>query len=260
MGMKKNLMGGVAVLLIGGGAYLYMNMGNIAKNITEKMASDALGVKVSIADLDISLPEKKIAVRGIRVANPAGYTDPYALSVDLVSVKLKSLSKELIVFDDISVVGTNINLEVNQNGTNLNDIKSNLKSGAKPKAASSKSDGEKAVPVKIVIRNMLIGDASLTPRVLLIGGNGSAVHMPDIRLSGIGEKENGILVRDALGQIWDKVTKVATKSASGAGFLEGISSDALKDLGVSGSVKGLTDSLGKNLDSLGSGIKGLFGN
>ncbi len=249
------------VLLFGGGLFMYLNFGQLAKNITEKVASEALGVKVTIASLDVSLPQQKIEVRGLRVANPEGYSDPHALSVQSAAIKIGSMSKELIVFDDISVIGAHINLEVNQNGTNLNDIKKNVAAGKKPKAKSEApaKDVSQSTPVKVVIKNMLVGDTKLTPRVLLIDGEGSAVIVPDIRLTGIGQKQNGILVRDAIGQVWDGVTKAATKSASGAGFLEGVSSDALKDMGA-GKLQGLKDTLSNDIDELGSGIKGLFGN
>jgi len=71
----------LAVTVLGGGIYVYMNLGNISKMIAENVASEALGVKVSIGEIDVSVKDKLVTVTDIRVRNPRGYKKPNIMTV-----------------------------------------------------------------------------------------------------------------------------------------------------------------------------------
>lgn len=243
--------------IFGGGVYMMMNMDTLAERITERLASEALGVTVSIDALEVSLQDKRAQVNGLSVANPAGFKKPNLMTVDRIEVRLDKISQQLLNLKNINVEGTRVNVEVNENGTNLHALRQSIESNKKP--------NQKAVenienPMKIVVQQFVMADAQVNPSVTLITDQDlQSVKVPTIRLTDIGEKENGLLVREAIGQIWTDLSKTFAAAASNAGFYEGLSADVLQDIGVSqfGSLK---TKLQDNVDSIGSGIKGLFGN
>ncbi len=239
-------------LLFGGGVFVFMNMGDIAKNIAQKVASETLGVSVSIGKIDVKLQDKAVTVTNIRVGNPKGYKGSHAATIQSVHMKAETLSQALLKFNDISVNGSDVYLEVRESSTNLSDIKKTVNSKA--------AKGDKAAQqIKVIIEKMKIESLRVHPSVLLAGlGDLAPITIPDINLNGIGTKENGVLAKEAIGQIWNRISKSVSKSANGAGFYQGISEDALKDVGVS-EIQSLKENFKKDMDDLGEGVKGLFG-
>ncbi len=258
------------ILLIVGAGFIYVNMGSIAKQLTEKVASEALGVPVTIGDMVITLEEKKVVVTNIKIANPPGYKKSHAITVDSVTVAGESFSKQLLTFARVAVDGTNVNVEVTGKGTNLGDLKKNVdakKGSSKPKASSSQSsDGAhgKDEQIKVIVKKFALTKAQLNPSVTLIDKDLAYVTVPDIHLTNIGKKENGVVAQEAVAQIMDAVLERFNESANGAGFLEGLSLEMLNEIGVSTAEvfqKNLKESYEKEVDGFKKGlddIKGLF--
>lgn len=249
-------------LLFGGGMYVFMNLGSIAKTVSERIASETLGVRVTINKMEISLQEKKVDVRGFEIGNPKGYKRASALTTDHIHIALGDLSKELIEFKDISVKGTNVFVEVSENGTNLNDIKKNLsrkKPAGKAEKAESSEGGEAKKPVKVIIDRLVVGETKLEPSVTLTDSSLVSITVPAMTLRDVGRKQNGVLASEAIAQIWSTLSKRFNASAMSAGFLEGLSTDILKDIGVS-NLKQIKDSIKGDVDALKDGVKSLFGN
>ncbi len=257
-------------LLFGGGVLLYMNLGNIAKNATQRIASETLGVPVTIGSMNISIPEKSVVVKNLKIANPSGFKKPHALAVDTISIKAKSFSRELLTFDDISVTGTNAYMAVTEKGTNFNTIRQNM-SAKKGNKAAKASD---SAPPKVIINRLNIAKASLTPALLLEDVDLGAVTVPDIKLTGIGRKEGGVLAGEAITQIWAEISREFNLEAAKAGMLTGLPDKVLDKIGVSGIVssedvqkiisepesaaeKG-QELLEKNLDTINEKAKKLF--
>lgn len=258
------------ILLIVGAGFIYVNMGSIAKQLTEKVASEALGVPVTIGDMVITLEEKKVVVTNIKIANPPGYKKSHAITVDSVTVAGESFSKQLLTFARVAVDGTNVNVEVTGKGTNLGDLKKNVdakKGSSKPKSSSSQnSDGAhgKDEQIKVIVKKFALTKAQLNPSVTLIDKDLAYVTVPDIHLTNIGKKENGVVAQEAVAQIMDAVLERFNESANGAGFLEGLSLEMLNEIGVSTAEvfqKNLKESYEKEVDGFKKGlddIKGLF--
>ncbi len=248
---KKKITTVVVFAVIVGFVILVMNVSNLAKAGVEKIASNTLGVKVSIAKLDISLQDKKIEVSGLHIGNPDGYKRPHALTVDTIRIVVEGITPTLLTFNEIAVVGTTINMEVAKNGTNMTDIRKNMDRKASTKKPSSEG------PIKLIIKRLNIESATLNPTVVLAGGELPPVTMPNIRLTGIGQKSNGVLVSEAIGQILDRVTSVATQSAAESGFMRGMNADSLKNIQQS---LGLPSGVMDQVKGFGGKIKGIFGN
>ena len=237
-------------LMFGGGVYVLTQLNTLAKPVVEKIATQALGVRVSISVMDISLKEKRVDVGGIRIANPDGFSKPYALTVGNVQVGLRSVSEGLIDFENIDVRGADVFLEVKTDTTNLHTLKSGMKG-----AQDAPSDKE---PVKVIVRRFTLEEAQVNPSVTLLAEQDlNSVKVAPVRLNGIGVKENGILAREAVTQIMAPLLETFSQAAGDAGLYQGMSPDALREMGV-GQVEILKDQILKEVDDIGAGIKKLF--
>ncbi len=215
-------------LLFGGGAYIMMNLGQFAKPITQRIASDAIGVDVSIGAMEIDLKAKKVVVKNIRVDNLPGYKTAYAMTISDVVLGLNSASKSLVDFKAIEVSGVEANLEVTPSGTNLLTLKNMI--------AARKLDSGKPVEnaIKVIIESLNLRDMRVNPSVTLLSGTQlKSVSVPPLNLRNIGKKQNGVLAQDAVAQVMSPLLKSMSEAAGDAGFYEGLSEDALKDLGQS---------------------------
>lgn len=243
----------LCILLVGGAGYVLYNLNTLAKPISERIASKAIGTRVSIGDMDIALKDKKVTVSNIRIKNPPGYKKPNAITIDAIAITLTSAGKDLVNFKDIQVRGTNAYLEVTPNGTNLQDLQKRMQAAKQSKAPSA---------IKVIIDRIATSKATLHPSVTLLGEqNLKPIAIPSLTLRGIGRKQNGVLAEDAVKQIMTPLLKSLSKSAGNAGFYKGLSADTLKDLGQSqlNTVKDkVSKELGVNVDEVTKGLKGLF--
>ncbi len=255
------LLGLFAMLVVVVGGYMYMNRDALAKDFAEKAASHALGVPVTIGEVQILLDQLRVEVSDIAIANPPGYSKPHAITVKRVNIAAESFSTNPITFSNIDVDGTQVNLEVNQKGPNLGYLKKTAEARSETGASASPSKTEAKANMKVIVREFTLTGAQLNPAVTLLQNQDlSPVKVADIRLNGIGEKENGVLVEEAIAQIMDSVLEQFNESANSAGFLEGLSLDMLNDIGVStGEVfkKNLKKSYDKEVDKFKQGIDGL---
>ncbi len=260
---KKNKMpviGGIIALLLIGAVALYLNMGSVAKTAIEKVASKALDVKVTIDTLDISLAELTVELTGLHVGNPAGFSAPHALTVENISVTANSLSREKLVFDKIIVTGTTLNLEVGAQGTNLTALRDNAMSSKKQADKPAKDPATSAT--KVIINNLHIDDATMKPLITLLDQEMAAIALPNIHMQNLGQKEGGIAPAQAVSDITDQFVKIAMKSAGSGGLLQGMSQEALAEIGAQLDLgRSFTKQTGEGFgDSLTNGIKNLFGN
>lgn len=256
----------LVLLIVGGSVYFYMNMNEFVRGMAEQVASNALGVDVTIGEVDIQLNEMKVVTRDIAIANPQGYTKPYAVNISGVTVALEDFSEELLTFAMIGVDGTKVNLEVKPKGTNLGDIKKKLEArsktveGQKPTADQVADVEKNKADIKVVVKNFALTGAELTPSVTLLKSDLGVVTVPDIYLQGIGEKENGILAREAVAQIMNSVLQEVNKTANKAGFLEGLPLAIMNDIGVSTLdvfQKNLKKSYDDDVNKFKQGVEGL---
>jgi len=251
----KIIIGLISIVFLAAVVFVALNFSSIAKTTAERIATKTLGVDVKIGALDLNLAEKSIEVRDLTIDNPKGFKKPRALELGLIRITADELGKEKLVFKEVIVSDTNILFEVKGDGaSNLTTIKNGIKTS--PKSEEKASD---AAPIKVIVRDFQLNKASLEPAVALVKKDLPTVTMPNIRLRGIGEKENGVLAREAIAQIFKKISDVAVKESAKSGFLEGVSKDKLKDLGVSSSV---IDSIGgdgeKAVEEIGNKVKNLF--
>jgi hypothetical protein len=167
--MKKLLIG----LLLGGallGGFVLLAFGHILKLGIESAGYAALGVPVSVGLVTLSPLSGRGTVRDLVVANPKGFSGPYAFRADAVSVTLRprSLLAGDVVVESIVVRNPTVRLE----GGNLAQLKA--------KASSGGDGGGSGGGRSVRIRSLEVTGASLT-----VPG-GLSVPLPDVHLKDVG--------------------------------------------------------------------------
>lgn len=237
----------LVLLLVAGGIFVYLNFGGLAKTLAERIATDALGVKVNIGSLDISLENRTAVVNNLTIANPPGYDGRHAMTAEKIVIGLNTASKQLIDFNDIDVIGSVVNLEVTPNGTNLTDLKELAMQKKQRESVGSEA-------IRVIVRKMAIGASTLNPRVTLLPGQDlGSIKIPAINLSGIGEKENGVLAKEAIIQVITKYIGVAQREANKAGMFKGLPTDELQKI-----QGGLVEKAKDDVEKLKGDIKNIF--
>lgn len=116
--MKKVLIfAAVAILMviIGIGVYLYNSMDSIVENAIEKYGTQVMGTRVSVGSVDISLKTGRGTIRDVEVANPDGFSsgDLLKLTEITVDIDVKSLNRDPIVIDEVTISAPQVYAEVN---------------------------------------------------------------------------------------------------------------------------------------------------
>lgn len=210
-------------MLFGGGIYLYMNYGTMAKNSVERYASRTLGVPVTIGRLDASLKDNFIAVTNFRIANPQGYHAPYAVIAEKVHIATGALGEGRLELKDIAAGGVEIFVEQGQEGDNLSAISANLKQAIEGKDAPAASDDPAAQDKKNIL--MTVGKLVMDEgQVHVLDADeaaqdeaaGKIQAFSSLRMADIGGGE-GISPEKAIGQIWNRLARAALSVAGANG-------------------------------------------
>lgn len=183
----------------------------------ETVGTRVARVEVKLEGAGVSIFSGKGALRGLRVANPAGYRSPYAVRVGQVQVALKPLSvlSDRVVVRSVVVQGPEIHYEKRGGKTNLDVIRANVESTIK------RDDAGK----KLQIDSLTIHDAKVyfyekrdkPPRVLTL---------KEIHLQNLGRGPQGVTGAELAQKITDKVIEeTATAVAKAVGL--GIAGSAL---------------------------------
>lgn len=220
------ILGVLFAIIIIGGIIFALTFSSVAKKIAERVASDTLGVKVTISDLKIDLQELKVTLNGITIDNPPGFRE-YSNAVELssISIDAHSFDTKPLAFDSIEVGNTKVFLELSRIGSNLGKIKENLGKAPKEETAANEA-------IKVIISKLDLGQSELYAVVPVLNREEINLKLPNIKLTGIGERSNGILAREAVAQVMDKIIDVSAETAAKNNLLSGVLPAHVDGLGV----------------------------
>jgi len=220
----------------------------LAKAGLETGGSYALGVETTVEGLDLGLTSGDLAIEGLRIANPEGFSQPLLLEAGKFELALKprTLLSKTIEMTKFELDGLDVHIEQRAMDNNVAKIMENLE---KFESREDKGPGKKVQVGRIMIRNV-------RAHFYLLGALGQnepiTVRIPQIELEDVASDEaGGLMVAELVGKLVKAVIEsVLTQS-------EGIVPDSfLKDLdaNISGlkesvekEVKGLMDRLGDQL-------------
>lgn len=228
--------------VLGGGIYLTTQLGGIAQSIIEDKATEALGVPVTIQSLTINLQDKKAVLKGLDIKNPEGFTKPSAMTVELISVSLESFENDLLIMDQILVQRPEVFLEVNETGSNVLILQNNAKRtsrGARlPEVEDRKPTSSSTTNHRVIINTVSVDPISVQATTSIGKSKDlEPITIPKIILNDIGKAQNGVVARQAIGQVLSAILNRVKKAGMRQNIFEGLSNfsgDSIKSLGKDG--------------------------
>lgn len=204
--MKKLLL--VILLIICGiGGYIYYYLDSMVHDATEKYASKALGVAVTVDYVIFKILDGRFALKGVQIKNPKGFESTNIIKIDKVDVSLdmRTLFKDIIKINFIKIDAPILNYEIGPNGDNLKNLKAGInKTGSAPSGNKEKSDSK-----KIIIYKFFLNDTEVVAAVQSVAKK--SIVLPDIYIQNIGKDSNGISVANASDQVIRELMKVLSQ-------------------------------------------------
>ena len=108
---------------------LYLTAGIWLRSLVSTMLPQMTKTPASVENVDVSLLSGKISLKGFKIGNPAGFTDPNAFELGEVSVKFEptSLLTSKVIINEIKINGTKVDAEIAKFGKmNLMVINDNV--------------------------------------------------------------------------------------------------------------------------------------
>lgn len=189
--MKKALLI-IALLIIvavaGGLYYVLTNLDSLVKAAIEKYGSEAVHTSVKVQNVNMELKKAAVAISGLTIANPKGFSTPNAFSLGQIATQLNptQMSKDNIVIDEIRILAPEVFYEMNADKqANLNILKDNLGGGGKPAAAEKPADKSAAGGPILTIRKFVFADAALHAKLVPLKDKQYDLKLPTLQLANL---------------------------------------------------------------------------
>ncbi len=158
--MKKILIAlAVLVVLVGVGVTLLLgNLDELIAETIEKEGSAALGTPVAVESVVTDLKAGKAAINGLTIANPAGYTKPFAISLGSFSADVDYGNQ---VIEDISIAKPIIFAELNGSKNNFMDLLENMPEMSSDET-SEQETSESGSDFEITINRLALTQATVS--------------------------------------------------------------------------------------------------
>ncbi|MES9885070.1 MAG: hypothetical protein ABW185_29865 [Sedimenticola sp.] len=252
--MKKLIIGVVAlIILIGATLLLFVgSLDSIVQAAIEEVGTKTTKSQVKVNGVSISLSDAQGTLKGLSVANPAGFSSNKALSLGQIKLKLdaESLASDTIRIKEIVIDQPFINYEFGKGGSNFDVIKKSVAG----EGGSDTSDSAGSASPKLIIDNLYINDGTIAVTSALTGGKPLSAVLPKIHLKDIGKRSGGASAEEVAQQLLASLTK-------GIGSAVGkLDLGKLKDVGAALKEKagGSTEKVKESLGEAGEKLKGLF--
>lgn len=201
------IIGVIVVLTVVG----YLTMGFWIKPLINHVAPQFTKTSVTLDKTDISLLSGRFALKGLKVGNPAGFSEPYMFELGEFAVQFqpKSIFTDKIIVDSVLIKGAQITAETNQKAQiNLMVLNENVQSALKNNTSAPQAEKTKTVKTtsksskSVIIKDLQILDTKLQIAMM---GHSSTMTLPDIHEKNIGEKKS-VSIIDSIKLIVDKLT------------------------------------------------------
>ena len=264
----------VLLVIVIGGAVFYFKDALVKKGVITG-GDMVLGQgSTQLDSANLGLFGGTLTLSGLKLDNPDEFKQPHFFRLDgtNVAVSLGSLMDDTVVIPTVTLDGLHVvaetSLEKGLPKLNLIKIKKTVDAAVggpgDPAPADPAADGKKFVIEQLNVTNMKVTGALTMP-----GGTSVPVDLtiPNFTLTGIGEKENGVVMKEVIALVLDAILKKAIEGVGqiggvgldmfegGADALKGLGGDALKGLGGAGgdAGKALGGILGGNKEKSGDG-------
>lgn len=211
----------LAAILIGV-VFFYLDSG--IKQAVETYGPRYTKSSVRLARVDLSPWSGKGSLKGLVVANPAGFQADNAFSLGETAIVLDTdtLTADPVVIESLRIIAPEITYEQGKGGSNLQQLQKNLavSTSAGAGKGSDEHNAEAGEGRKLIIRQLVVSGGRIHYSNPLVGRKTVDVALPEIILNGIGEKSNGATGAEVAEQLIRAINKNSLAAIKEAGALK----------------------------------------
>lgn len=221
--MKKNILVvvGIAVLVVIVGIWqLLANLDSIVAGVIEESGSEVLKTDVSVSGVSIDLKGGKVAIAGMTIANPDGYSNALLFEMEDIAVDLDldSLNEDVLVINAIRIQNPKINFEgTADGGSNMQTLMDNINSHASESNSEASSD-----ELLMIINSFELSGAQVKAISEMKPGEPTEIELPAIKMSGIGKGQGGVTAEVVAQEITHELISTVLNAAAKAGIQKAI--------------------------------------
>ncbi len=196
--MKRVLLGVALVLVIAVGGtlfYLVSSLDSLVKNAIEKYGSEMTGTAVRVESVRIELAAGKGTIRGLTIANPAGFSTAHAFTLGEITLDIDpgSVTGDPLVIDEIAIRAPQVSYEMNaQAQSNLVVINNNLSAysgGGGGGGSSDATASDDAAETRLSVVRFEFEKGQVAANTSAVGGKDGSLSLPALRMNDLGGKQ-----------------------------------------------------------------------
>ena len=243
--MKKLLVILLIVLIAISGLLFFLkdNLDEIVREIIVTSVSDATQTNVSLAQVKINLKEGVGVLNNYQQGNPEGFQTKYAFRFDQaeLDIDVGTILDDVVIIERVFINHADIVYEFNDGKTNFVELKKNIdkntnkeNSGQKnnsvvdQKKNSSQSKTQQSK--KIIIRSFEMINTEVEAAMPFASSQTLSVQLPNIKLSNIGAKENGLLADELMKVFLDAMEKDLKRAVNFKNLVNDLEKDLKKQI------------------------------
>ena len=252
------------IILIVGCLIGIMVLDTMGRSLVKTAGSEGLGVEVTVKSVHIGFFSRDSHLKELNIANPEGFTQPILLSIERAEVELGVLDllKKQVVIPTVKIYGVHLDLEQIGSTSNIKTLIDHIASDETPEPENKESS--------FIIETLSITDITVTARgkfTVLESGPVTA-KIQEIVMHNVGSNSDGEVAIEAVTSavthaIMEHLSKHPGEGLSKLAFskVTGLINKlpVFKQLGVGNLMQGVTDNLGKSVDSIVGELGDLLG-
>ena len=243
--MKKLLVILLIVLIALSGLLFFLkdNLDEIVREIIVTSVSDATQTNVSLARVKLNLKEGVGVLNNYQQGNPEGFQTKYAFRFDQaeLDIDVGTILDDVVIIERVFINHADIVYEFNDGKTNFVELKNNIDKNTNKKNSDQKNnpvkDQEKTSSQsktqqskKIIIRSFEMINTEVEAAMPFASSQTLSVQLPNIKLSNIGAKENGLLADELLIVFLDAMEKDLKRAVNFKNLVNDLEKDLKKQI------------------------------
>jgi len=243
--VKKLLVLLLIVLIAISGLLFFLkdNLDEIVREIIVTSVSDATQTNVSLAQVKLNLKEGVGVLNNYQQGNPEGFQTKYAFRFDQaeLDIDVGTILDDVVIIERVFINHADIVYEFNDGKTNFVELKKNIDKNTKKKNSASENkplgDQEKTSnqskiqqSKKIIIRSFEMINTKVEAAMPFASSQTLSVQLPNIKLSNIGAKENGLLADELMKVFIDAMEKDLKRAVNFKNLVNDLEKDLKKQI------------------------------
>ncbi len=219
---------------VGVAYYTASKLDGYVKRSIENYATQSLGTKVTVGEVNLSLRQTQATIRNLEVANPPGFDGANAFKAGTIEIVLnpKESKLDFVVIDRVLLNRPSVRYVKTKESDNLSVLQNNAKqySAANQKEDAQSKTGDSKQP-RILIKQFDIQGADLVYQDMRILGTTVNLKLDDIQIANIDTGKDGVGTKEAVGKIIDAIIPVVKNAAlKSVNTYLNIATDTLRDV------------------------------